>query len=173
MDFVLKLDYIYGRSDTFKANLERPKTKTFSTNPALLSEPISYSFHHNHFCSSKGVGSKSFLGRSLQYSLAVFHQRSIGYVLPTGWACSKRFLHMRVYALLTVRWSWVCGQILRSVDFVVDFGRFWLFRLCSCLCWSHCLRGGLVDSSDIYVEVWCLRRCLKNWMGWGSELSNL
>jgi len=36
--------------------------------------------------------------------------------------------------------------------FVIRFGRLWLLRLCGCLCWSHCLRGGLIDSSNIYVE---------------------
>ena len=76
---------------------------------------------------------------------------------------------MRVYALLTVRWSWVCGRVLCSLGFVVDFGRFWMFRICSCLCWSHCLRGGLVDNSDIYEEAWYLRRCLKDWVGWGND----
>jgi hypothetical protein len=41
---------------------------------------------------------------------------------------------------------------------------------CGRLCWSHCLRGRLIDNSNIYVEVWCLRGCLKNWERWGIKI---
>ena len=144
MDFVLKV-VLYSRSNTFKANLERRKTKTFSTNPALSSEAISYSFHHNHCCLlSTGVGLTSFSRISLRKSLAVFYLGSGGHVLQIRWSCSKSFLHSRVCRL-------VWGRLLGSLRFVVNFRRLWLLRLCSCLCWSHCLRGGFVDNSDIYI----------------------